>query len=228
MPIDDWGKKQEFQNISVRIPAGTVMLDGILTVPKGVLRGIVVFAHGSGSSRLSPRNCYVAGTLNERTFATLLADLLTPQEEEIDHYTGELRFNIPMLAERLIAMAEWVEKDPRTTHLPMGYFGASTGGGAALMAAAKKHTNVAAVVSRGGRPDLAESALPKVVAPVLLIVGERDPEVIHLNQQALQRLNKQSELKIVPRATHLFEEAGTLERVAQLAGEWFEKHMSMP
>lgn len=217
-------EKRTADELPVRIPAGEVMLDGNLTIPEGA-RGIVVFAHGSGSSRFSPRNRYVADALNERRLATLLADLLTPEEEAVDQYTRELRFDIPMLAERLMAMAEWLGKDPRTGHFPIGYFGSSTGGGAALIAAAKRPHGIAAVVSRGGRPDLAGASLSEVKAPVLLIVGERDPEVIRLNRHALEQLNDQSKLEIIPRATHLFEEPGTLERVAQLAGEWFERHL---
>ncbi|HEU4854884.1 MAG TPA: dienelactone hydrolase family protein [Nitrosospira sp.] len=205
----------------VRIPAGDVLLSADLTVPAEA-KAIVAFAHGSGSGRHSTRNRYVAETLNGYQFATLLADLLTEEEEVVDMRTRHLRFDIPMLAERLIHIAEWLQGEPRTKHLKIGWFGASTGAGAALIAAARRPENVMAVVSRGGRPDLAGDYLPDVLAPVLLIVGENDPQVLDLNKSALARLNVQSKLEIVPNATHLFEEPGTLEAAALLAAEWFQ------
>ncbi|SOD41390.1 dienelactone hydrolase family protein [Nitrosovibrio sp. Nv4] len=205
----------------VKIPAGEVLLSADLTVPSEA-KAIVAFAHGSGSSRHSTRNRYVAEMLNGYQFATLLADLLTEEEEVVDMRTRHLRFDIPMLAERLIHVAAWLQSEPRTRHLKIGWFGASTGAGAALIAAARRPENVMAVVSRGGRPDLAGDYLPDVLAPVLLIVGENDPQVLELNKSALARLNVQSKLEIVPNATHLFEEPGTLEAAALLAAEWFQ------
>ncbi len=208
----------------VTIPVDKVMLQGNLHVPEKA-QGLVVFAHGSGSSRHSPRNRYVAEALNEHRLGTLLIDLLSLEEEKVDLQTRHLRFDIPMLADRLTGIANWVENEPQIKHLKLGYFGSSTGGGAALIAAAKKPEHIAAVVSRGGRPDLAGEYLPKVKAPTLLIVGERDPQVIELNKQALNHLNDQSKLDIIPRATHLFEESGTLEDVAHMAAKWFEKYL---
>lgn len=200
-------------------PAG---LDGDLTIPEGA-KGIVVFAHGSGSSRHSSRNRYVARVLQNGGFATLLMDLLTAEEEAIDQHTTEFRFDIQLLAKRLAEATGWLERNPETQDLEIGYFGASTGGGAALVAAAQRPERVRAVVSRGGRPDLAGPALERVSAPTLLIVGGYDEPVIALNQKALQRLRAEKRLEIVPGATHLFEEPGTLERVAQLALHWFER-----
>src|SRR4051794_32551980 len=193
----------------VRIPP--VGLPGDLTIPSQAT-GMVVFAHGSGSSRHSSRNRYVAGVLNEGGFGTLLLDLLTAAEEDIDMHTRHLRFDIPLLAGRLVQATDWLQRDPVTRELPIGYFGASTGGGAALVAAAERPTTISAVVSRGGRPDLAGPALPKVQAPALLIVGGRDREVIELNRMALDELRCEKQLSIVPGASHLFEETGALKR----------------
>jgi dienelactone hydrolase len=217
----------ELKSIPVRIPAGGVVLDADLAIPSNA-KGLVAFAHGSGSSRHSGRNRYVAETLNEYQFATLLADLLTSEEEMIDLRTRHLRFDIPMLADRLIDIGAWLQRQPQTRHLNIGWFGASTGAGAALIAAARSPHDIMAVVSRGGRPDLAENYLPQVMAPVLLIVGENDPQVLELNKSALSRLNAESTLEIVPNATHLFEEPGTLEAAALLAAEWFCDHCSAP
>jgi pimeloyl-ACP methyl ester carboxylesterase len=208
---------------AVRIPASGVVLNADLTMPPHA-RAIVAFAHGSGSSRHSIRNRYVAEMLNAYNFATLLADLLTEEEEVIDMRTRHLRFDIPMLADRLIDIAAWLQQESQTRDLKIGWFGASTGAGAALIAAARRPENIMAVVSRGGRPDLAGAYLPEVVAPVLLIVGENDPQVLELNKEALVRLNTESKLEIVPNATHLFEEPGTLEAAAGLAAEWFQDH----
>jgi putative phosphoribosyl transferase len=207
----------------VAVPMDGVVLAGDLCIPRNA-KGVVVFAHGSGSSRFSPRNRYVAEVLQEHVIGTLLIDLLTQHEEQIDEQTRELRFNIPLLAERLEKIGEWILDQPQLQNVKLGYFGASTGGAAALIAAATQPDRVAAVVSRGGRPDLAAKILPTVQAPALLIVGANDPEVLKLNRQALALLNDRSQLEIVPYATHLFEEPGTLEAVAQLAAEWFEKH----
>lgn len=209
----------------VKIPINSVTLEGNLTIPEGA-KGIVVFAHGSGSSRFSSRNRYVAQELQKEGLGTLLFDLLTAEEERIDMITAHLRFDIDLLANRLVSVTNWLFSNPETKNLNIGYFGASTGAAAALIAA-KEHANVIkAVVSRGGRPDLAEKALPNVKAPTLLIVGGEDYQVIEMNEWALDRLKvEQKELKIVPGATHLFEEPGTLEQVANLAGEWFKKYL---
>src|SRR5207247_2558261 len=194
----------------VRIPIDGVTLDGDLTVP-AMARGVVLFAHGSGSSRFSPRNRHVAGVLQESGLGTLLMDLLTPDEEQIDASTGHLRFDIGMLAERLVQVTAWVGQQSELRALAVGYFGASTGGGAALVAAAQRPDAVSAVVSRGGRPDLAGPALAEVQAPTLLIVGGEDVPVIGMNREALQQLAaKEKQLVLVPGATHLFEEPGTL------------------
>jgi putative phosphoribosyl transferase len=209
----------------VRVAAGPVMLDGNLSVPEGA-RGIVLFAHGSGSSRLSPRNRHVAQLLNQATLATLLVDLLTSDEEAVDRQTAQLRFDIGLLAERLVGVTDWLAENPETRHLRIGYFGASTGAGAALVAAAERPDAVGAVVSRGGRPDLAGSALTRVRAPTLLIVGGNDGQVIALNRAALAQLRCEKQLVIVPGATHLFEEPGALEQVALLARNWFERHLA--
>jgi dienelactone hydrolase len=187
---------------------------------------LVVFAHGSGSSRFSPRNRFVAGVLEEAGLATLLIDLLTPQEEAVDEFTRHLRFDIRLLAERLVAASEWAPQQPGTQHLSIGYFGASTGAGAALVAAAERPDLVRAIVSRGGRPDLAGPALPLVEAPTLLVVGGRDEVVIELNRQAFNQLRSEKRLEIVPGATHLFEEPGTLEEVARLARDWFVRYLA--
>ena len=187
--------------------------------------GIVAFAHGSGSSRHSPRNTYVAGVLSQGGFATVLADLLTEAEEQVDLRTRQLRFDIGLLAERVTAVVDWLQQADRTAQLPVGLFGASTGAAAALVAAAQRPESVRAVVSRGGRPDLAGDALPRVRAPTLLIVGGLDNVVLELNQEALDRLPAHKKLDIVPGATHLFEEPGALERVAELASAWFVEHL---
>lgn len=209
----------------VKIPARDATLDGNLTVPPAA-RGIVLFVHGSGSSRHSKRNRFVARTLNEAGLATLLFDLLTPEEEAVDMRTAHLRFDIGLLAERLGSATDWVLQEPAARDLRIGYFGSSTGGGAALVAAAARPHAVGAVVSRGGRPDLAGGALPNVKAPTLLIVGGADDVVIDMNQDAMAQMRCQVELKIVPGATHLFEEPGALETVASLASGWFTQHLS--
>jgi putative phosphoribosyl transferase len=208
----------------VQVPAGTVTLDGNLTLPE-YAQAIVLFAHGSGSSRHSPRNRYVARVLNEAKLATLLIDLLTLHEEVIDTRTAHLRFDIDLLAERLVDATDWLTQFPDTKHLPIGYFGASTGAAAALAAAAVRPDVVGAVVSRGGRPDLAGSALPRVRAPTLLIVGGDDRQVIELNRAALAQLRCEKQLVIVPAATHLFEEPGALDEVARLARDWFQRYL---
>ena len=201
-------------------------LEGALVLPKDA-NGLVLFAHGSGSTRHSPRNRYVAGVLNSQHIGTLLFDLLTRQEEALDRYTGELRFNIPFLAKRLIGATNWTMSSPDTNGLKVGYFGASTGAAAALIAASELPGLVSAVVSRGGRPDLAEEALGSVYAPTLLIVGGDDEPVISMNREALARLYcPDKKLVIIPGATHLFEEPGTLEEVARLAAQWFRQHFS--
>ncbi len=212
-------------NNEVRIPINSIVLEGNLVIPEGA-QGIVIFAHGSGSSRHSSRNKYVAWKLQKEGFGTLLFDLLTAEEERIDMVTAHLRFDIDLLANRLVAVTKWFLINFVTENLNIGYFGASTGAAAALLAA-KEHSNaIKAIVSRGGRPDLAEKALPDVKAPTLLIVGGNDFQVIDMNQWALERLNvKDKELKIVPGATHLFEESGALEEVAHLAGEWFKRYL---
>ena len=207
-----------------RVPAGEVMLDGNLTLPEGS-HAIVLFAHGSGSSRHSPRNRYVARLLNEAKLSTLLIDLLTLDEEVIDARTAQLRFDIGLLAERLVAATDWLTQFPDTRQLRIGYFGASTGAAAALAAGALRTDVVGAVVSRGGRPDLAGAALMRVQAPTLLIVGENDGQVIQLNREALAQLRCEKQLMIVPGATHLFEEPGALDVVARLASDWFERHL---
>jgi len=209
---------------AINIPSGTVKLDGELKVPQGAA-GVVLFAHGSGSSRHSPRNQYVARTIRESGVGTLLFDLLTKEEEAVDAYTGELRFNINFLARRLVDATKWITGQPATQHLRIGYFGSSTGAAAALIGAVELRDVVAAVVSRGGRPDLAGEALTKVRAPTLLIVGGDDDVVIGLNEDAYAQLSCEKELKIVPGATHLFEEPGTLEQVAHLASDWFKNKL---
>jgi putative phosphoribosyl transferase len=206
----------------VQIRSGKVNLEGDLSIPAGA-QGVVLFAHGSGSSRHSPRNQFVARTIREAGVGTLLFDLLTKEEEGIDVHTRHLRFDIGLLAERLIDATYWLKGD--LSHLDVGFFGSSTGGGAALVAAAELGENVGAVVSRGGRPDLAGDALPQVTCPTLLLVGGLDYPVIKMNQEAFARLRCEKELKIVPGATHLFEEPGTLEEVARLAADWFQRHL---
>jgi pimeloyl-ACP methyl ester carboxylesterase len=210
----------------VQVPAGSVTLEGNLTLPEES-RAIVIFAHGSGSSRHSPRNRYVARVLNEAKLATLLIDLLTLHEEFVDARTAQLRFDIDLLAERLVDATDWLTQFPDTKHLRTGYFGASTGAAAALAAAAVRPDAVRAIVSRGGRPDLAGAALTRVQAPTLLIVGEHDDQVVQLNRQALTQLRCEKRLVIVPGATHLFEEAGTLDEVARLARGWFQRHLDV-
>jgi dienelactone hydrolase len=209
----------------VEVRAGSVTLQGDLTRPNGA-RGVVLFAHGSGSSRHSPRNRFVAESLNAAGLATLLLDLLTADEEAIDAYSGHYRFDIGLLAGRLVGAADWLGREAETAGLPVGCFGASTGAAAALIAAAERPDRVRAVVSRGGRPDLAGDALPRVRAPTLLIVGGNDPPVIRMNREAYQRLDAaETQLVIVPGATHLFEEPGALEDVARLAAAWFTRHL---
>jgi dienelactone hydrolase len=210
---------------TVRIPADGVTLTGDLVVPTSA-RGLVVFAHGSGSSRTSPRNRQVAAVLNEGGYGTLLFDLLTTSEEAVDAATGHLRFDIDLLARRLVAAIDWTAERPSAT-LPMGLFGASTGGAAALEAAAERPDRVKAVVSRGGRPDLALEALDRVKAPTLLVVGGADTEVIRLNEIALARLTTEKQLVLVKGATHLFEEPGALDEVARLALGWFERFLAV-
>ena len=214
--------KPQLQSL-VRINVGEVTLDGDLTLPKET-EGIVLFAHGSGSSRLSPRNRYVAKELNKAGLGTLLMDLLTAREEALD-VQGQFRFNIDLLANRLAGATMWIKKEPTTQSLLIGYFGASTGAAAALVAAAKLVGEVHAVVSRGGRPDLAMKYLPKVKAATLLIVGGADDMVIGMNEEAFANLVVEKKLEIVPGATHLFEEPGTLETVAKLAAEWFSRYL---
>ena len=204
----------------VRVPAGPVVLEGNLEIPAGS-RGIVLFAHGSGSSRHSPRNRAVARSLQVNGLGTLLVDLLTPDEEMADDVSGRLRFDIDLLAERLIGATDWLAEEPATHKLRVGYFGASTGGGAAIVAAAQRPNIVRAVVSRGGRPDLAGSALGRVRVPTLLIVGGEDRPVLAMNRNAFERIQAKKRLEIIPGATHLFEEPGALEEVARLAGAWF-------
>ncbi len=193
-------------------------------MPEGA-RGVVLFAHGSGSGRHSPRNRHVAGTLREAGLATLLIDLLTPEEEAVDLRTRHLRFDIGLLAGRLVSVTDWLVRSPETQNLQIGYFGASTGAGAALVAAAELPEAVGAVVSRGGRPDLAGDSLPQVRAPTLLIVGGDDEPVIGMNREALEQLRAHKRLEILPGATHLFEEPGALEEVARLAAGWFAHHL---
>jgi putative phosphoribosyl transferase len=209
----------------VQIRWQDVYLDGDLTRPPDA-QGVVLFAHGSGSSRHSSRNRYVAEALQEDGFATLLMDLLTREEEEVDEITRHLRFDIDLLAQRLVTATDWLQQYAFTALLPIGYFGASTGAAAALVAGAERPEVVRAVVSRGGRPDLAGASLPRVHAPTLLIVGGHDFSVIPLNQQALEQLGaEESRMEIVPEATHLFEEPGALEEVARLASDWFLRYL---
>jgi putative phosphoribosyl transferase len=213
--------------LEVKIPAGDAMLEGNLTIPAGA-RGIVLFAHGSGSSRHSPRNRFVAATLNEAGLATLLFDLLTADEEAVDARTAQWRFDINLLARRLSAATEWLRLDATVNGFRAGYFGSSTGGGAALVAAAAKPGSVDAVVSRGGRPDLAGPALTSVETPTLLIVGGEDAAVIELNREAMAQMHCEVKLELVPGATHLFEEPGTLETAAHLARDWFLQYLPAP
>lgn len=209
----------------VQVRAGHALIDGDLVVPDPA-HGLVVFAHGSGSSRFSRRNRAVAQVLESGGFATLLLDLLTREEEQIDLRTREYRFDIDRLAHRVVAAVDWAEGEASIAHLPIGLFGASTGAAAALIAAAERPRRVRAVISRGGRPDLAQDALPRVLAPTLLIVGGYDDEVIELNRSAMERMRAPVTLEIVPGATHLFEEPGALELVSQLALRWCAKHLA--
>ncbi len=210
---------------SVQIEMESARLEGDLVIPPDA-GGLVLFAHGSGSSRHSPRNRFVASQLQERGLATLLFDLLTPEEDEEDRVTRRQRFDIELLGERLVGATDWVLQQPELKGLNLGYFGSSTGAAAALVAAAERPDTAGAVVSRGGRPDLAAQALPVVKCPTLLIVGGRDLTVLQLNRQALDEMHTEHKrLSVVPDATHLFEEPGALEKVGEMAGEWFVKHL---
>lgn len=209
----------------VVIPADHVQLEGLLHVPRQAV-GLILFVHGSGSSRFSPRNQFIAHMLQKEQYATLLFDLLTQEEDVVDETTMAFRFDIELLAKRLLSATHWAAENPVLHKLPMGYFGASTGGGAALLAAAQPNSVVKAIVSRGGRPDLAgRNALALVQAPTLLIVGGNDEAVIHLNQSAFDQLNCEKEMQIVPGASHLFEETGKLEAAGKCALHWFKKHL---
>jgi len=208
----------------IQIPAGCAVLSGNLTIPENAM-ALVLFAHGSGSSRHSPRNQFVARTINRAGLGTLLFDLLTPEEEALDIYTREHRFNISLLAKRLVHATKWARQQEETRDQRIGYFGSSTGAAAALVAAAELPQDVGAVVSRGGRPDLAGDALAKVQAPTLLIVGGNDHIVIEVNEMARDQMRCEVKLEIIPGATHLFEEAGALEHVAKLASNWFVDHL---
>ena len=208
----------------VKVQAGKVALQGDLVIPENAT-AIAVFVHGSGSSRFSPRNRAVAGILNEGGLATLLMDLLSMEEQRIDEFTGELRFDIPFLAQRVVGTVDWASEFERTQGLKIGLFGASTGAAAALVAAAERQDAVGAVVSRGGRPDLASDWLPRVKAPTLLIVGGADTAVIQMNREAAELLTAENRIEIVPGAGHLFEEPGALQKVAELARDWFVKHL---
>lgn len=210
----------EKSSYPIQIAAGTALLDGDLTLP-ATAKGLVVFVHGSGSSRFSPRNRQVASAINDRGMATLLFDLLTPEEDRVDQVTREYRFDIERLSERMVATVDWIGQQPALHGLPLGLFGASTGAAAALITAAARPHQVQSVVSRGGRPDLAGSALAGVQAPTLLLVGGDDTQVIELNQQAAQRLSCRHKVSIIPGATHLFEEPHKLEEVAHQACDWF-------
>lgn len=216
--------KHSSESTAVSIPIGEHIIKGDLTIP-GDSRAVVIFAHGSGSSRHSPRNKYVAEILNNGAMATLLIDLLTPDEEVVDERTAHLRFDITLLADRLVTATDWAGQHPSLSAMRVGYFGASTGAAAALVAAARRPDIIAAIVSRGGRPDLAGDDLGKVDVSTLLIVGEYDREVIELNRKAAKAMHAPTEIKIVPRATHLFEEKGALEQVASLARTWFEEKL---
>ncbi len=216
-------KTSKWNQQTYQIQVGeTIMLEGILSIPANP-QGVILFAHGSGSSRHSPRNQFVAGILHKAGFATLLIDLLTAPEEQEDQQTGHLRFDIVLLSERVLGATQWLAQNSDTKNLKIGYFGASTGAAATLIAAAKHPFAVGAIVSRGGRPDLASSYLTQVQTPTLLIVGSKDTQVIALNRMALSLLKGIKQLEIIAGATHLFEEAGTLEQVAQLASQWFTR-----
>lgn len=217
--------KPELETIRhVRVPAGAARCDGDLRVPERA-SGLVIFAHGSGSSRFSSRNRSVAAVLEEAGFATLLLDLLTPDEAAVDDVTREYRFDIDRLATRVVAAADWAGGRQDLQRLPLAFFGASTGAAAALIAAAERPQQTRAVISRGGRPDLAGTALPRVQAPTLLIVGGNDEPVIEMNRDAMEQMRATVRLEIVPGATHLFEERGTLEDVSRLAAEWCRQHL---
>ena len=209
---------------AIRIPAGSVALDGEIHVPIAA-EGIVLFAHGSGSSRHSPRNRFVAEQLRKAGLGTVLFDLLTADEERDDNARGHLRFNIGLLTQRLVCAAHWIAEEDEARQLRLGFFGSSTGGGAALVAAADLGKTIGAVVSRGGRPDLAGGALRRVKCPTLLIVGEQDEEVLEFNEEAYELLSCEKELRVVRGATHLFEETGALDEVARSAGVWFLEHL---
>lgn len=213
------------QEYRVSVIAGSVNLKGNLAIPLGT-QGIILFAHGSGSSRHSPRNSYVAEVLQKEGLATLLIDLLTSDEELIDMRTQHLRFDIGLLASRLIGATDWLLQNPTTSHLKIGYFGASTGSAAALIAATERPQTVSAIVSRGGRPDLVGSALSRIRTPTLLIVGGNDFPVIDMNEDALKYIPAQKDMTIIPGATHLFEEPGALEKVALLASQWFKRYLT--
>jgi putative phosphoribosyl transferase len=215
------------QSIAIRIPVALVAVDGDLRVPHEA-GGVVIFAHGSGSSRFSKRNRDVAAYLEEHGFATLLLDLLTRDEDAIDQHTREFRFDIGRLSQRVVAAVDWVDRIPEIAGMPVCCFGASTGAAAALAAAAVRPERVQAVVSRGGRPDLANDALPLVQAPTLLIVGGLDTEVLELNHQAMRRMTAPTQIAVVRGASHLFEEAGALDEVCRLAADWCEQHLRAP
>ena len=220
-------RSEPLQTTVVRIPASGVQLDGDLAITPAC-EGLVLFAHGSGSSRHSPRNKFVAHTLERRGFATLLVDLLTPDEEQIDRATASLRFDIPMLTQRLTGVVDWLREQRETARLRIGLFGASTGAAAAIITAADRPHSIAAVVSRGGRPDLAGHALPRVTAPTLLIVGSLDTTVLQMNRAAMAQMRGRVALEIVDGATHLFEEPGALSEVAERAADWFGTHLNSP
>jgi len=213
------------QSHSISIEIEGKIVKGDLAIPEEAI-GLVLFVHGSGSSRMSPRNQYVARALNQACFSTLLFDLLTKEEEEIDIFTAEFRFDIRLLTNRLIKVTEWIKENSETKNLNIGYFGASTGAAAALLAAAQLPKDIKAIVSRGGRPDLADAGLKNVKAPTLLIVGGEDYPVIQMNSSALEQLPCEKKMVIVPGATHLFEEPGKLEKVAELAQNWFREHLT--
>jgi len=223
-PKTSGGAGLAIEHLPVLAPVDSLNLEGILSVPTAA-RGVVLFAHGSGSSRHSPRNRYVADILNESGLATLLIDLLTEDEQQVDLQTAHLRFDIALLARRLEGITEWLVRHPEVEGLELGHFGASTGAAAALVAAAELPELVRAVVSRGGRPDLAGPSLAAVEAPTLLIVGGADTAVIDLNRRAMAHLQCEKELQIIPGATHLFEEPGALKKVAELARDWFLKKL---
>lgn len=219
-------REQKLENHEVKIPLNTTRLEGNLIIPPDA-EGTVLFAHGSGSSRHSPRNTFVAKILRDGELATLLIDLLTPEEEEIDMRTQKLRFDIDLLALRVISITDWLIRQPYTEHLKIGCFGSSTGAAACLIAAKERPKTIHAVVSRGGRPDLAASALPTVEAPTLLIVGGNDLPVLAMNRDAVKQLRSEKKLEIIPGATHLFPEPGALEKVSVLAHEWFVEHLTV-